>query len=60
MNRQLKGIALILFGILLMIVAVIDPWIPVIGDVGRALLPVLAFAAGIVGLALCFAKKKDR
>ncbi len=60
MNRQLKGIALILFGILLMIVAVIDPWIPVIGDVGRALLPVLAFAAGIAGLALCFVKEKNR
>ncbi len=43
-----------------MIVAVIDPWIPVIGDVGRALLPVLAFAAGIAGLALCFAKEKNR
>ena len=37
MKRQLQGIALILIGIQITLVCIIDPWIPMIGDVGRAM-----------------------
>lgn len=37
MKRLLQGIALILIGIQITLVCIIDPWIPMIGDVGRAM-----------------------
>ena len=30
MKAQLRGIALLLFGILLMLFSIVDPWIPII------------------------------
>ena len=54
MKRQLQGIALILIGIQITLVCIIDPWIPMIGDAGRAMYPVLAEAASIAGLVLVF------
>lgn len=54
MKRQLQGIALILIGIQLSLVCIIDPWIPVVDDLGRAMYPVLAVAASIAGLVLVF------
>ena len=54
MKRQLQGIALILIGIQITLVCIIDPWIPMIGDAGRAMYPVLAAAASIAGLVLVF------
>lgn len=54
MKRQLQGIALILVGIQLSIVWLIDPWVPIIGDVGRAFIVFLAFAASAAGLFLSF------
>ena len=59
MKRQLQGIALILIGIQLSLVCIIDPWIPVVGDLGRAMSPVLAAAASIAGLVLVFKQKGD-
>ena len=59
MKRQLQGIALILIGIQLSLVCIIDPWIPVVGDLGRAMYPVLAAAASIAGLVLVFMQKGD-
>lgn len=60
MNRQLKGIALILLGIQLTLVCMIDPWFPIIGDVGRIMLPILTAAVTIWGLVLVFAAPKDQ
>ena len=58
MKRQLQGIALILIGIQITLVCIIDPWIPMVGDVGRVMYPVLAAAASFAGLVLVF-KQKD-
>ena len=33
MKKQLQGIALVLFGLLLVAVAAIDPWVPIIEDI---------------------------
>ncbi len=59
MRQQLQGIALILIGILFTLVCMIDPWIPMIGDVGRAMYPVIAAAASIAGLMLVFRRNAD-
>ena len=61
MKNQLRGLALILIGIPLTIVAMIDPWILMLGgDVGRALIPVISMISSITGLFLCFKREKDR
>ena len=54
MKKQFRGIALLLVGIQLTLVSMIDPWIPVIGDVGRILIPLLAFVASAAGLIMVF------
>ncbi len=59
MKRQLQGIALILISIQLSLVCIIDPWIPVVGDLGRVMYPVLSAAASIAGLVLVFRQKGD-
>ena len=58
MKKQLQGIALILFGILLLMVALIDPWIPIIDDIGSDIVLWLGVASGIVGLVFTFKKEK--
>ena len=60
MENQLRGIGLILIGILLAVFSVIDPWLPILGgDVGRVLIPVLSLVVSVIGLWLCFKRKKD-
>lgn len=58
MKTQLKGIALLLFGILLMLFSIVDPWIPII-DVPSLLAWPSGPACGAAGLALAFKKEKD-
>ncbi len=59
MKRQLQGIALILFGIFLLILGgVIDPWIPIVGDLGRAPIWALTIASEIAGLILALRGEK--
>ena len=60
MKKQLQGIALILFGILLMLVALIDPWIPIIDDIGSDIVLWLGVASGIAGLVFTFKQEKDK
>ncbi len=57
MNRQLKGIALILFGILMLIFSIIDPWIPIIDGAFSTIALWGGLLPGIVGL--IFALKND-
>ncbi len=52
MNRQLKGIALILFGIFLFIYSIIDPYIPPFEDVLSKIFFGVGFILGIVGLVI--------
>ena len=60
MENQLRGISLILIGILLAVFSTIDPWLPILGgDVGSILIPVLSLVVSIIGLWLCFKRKKD-
>ena len=60
MENQLRGISLILIGILLVIFSIVDPWLPILGgDVGRAMILVLSLVVSIIGLWLCFKRKKD-
>lgn len=57
MNKQLQGIALILFGILWMLAAVVSPWVPVIDDITYPAF-ILGLSAGIAGLV--FVSKSQR
>ena len=58
MKTQLKGIALLLFGILLMLFSIVDPWIPII-DVPALLAWPSGPACGAAGLVLALKKEKD-
>ena len=60
MKNQLRGIALILIGIQLAIFTVIDPWLPVLGDALRILLPVASVIVSMIGLILSFKDKSDK
>ncbi len=55
MKRQLQGIALILFGILLLFLAYLNPWVPIVEDV-RVILLLLAFVSGVAGVIWSFGK----
>ncbi len=59
MKKQIQGIALILFGILLMLLAMIDPWIPIIEDIGNYIILLIGLISGITGLVLNFTKDKQ-
>ncbi len=56
MRKTLQGIVLVLFGMLLVQIAMADPWIPVIDGASQPLLLLLGLIVGIVGLALSFFK----
>lgn len=58
MKKQLQGIALILFGILLMMFSVIDPWIPIVDDLFTPIVFWGGLVSGIIGLVLSFQKEK--
>ena len=55
-KKQLQGLALILFGILLTLIAMVDPWIPIIEGIAQPLLLFIGFLLGIIGL--CFSFKE--
>lgn len=57
MKKQLQGIALILFGILLAVFALFDPWIPIIGSYIADFANYASLAVGIIGLVLMFKKE---
>ena len=56
MRKQLRGIALILFGMLSVLIAIADPWVPIIDGAVQPLLLLLGLAMGIVGLASSLSK----
>lgn len=55
MKKQLQGIAFILFGMLLALIATVDPWVPIVGGV-QPLLLLLAVILGIIGLVFSLSK----
>ena len=57
-KKQLQGICLILFAIVLILFAMLDPWIPVIGELlPPALLAFGGLVTGITGLVLALKKE---
>lgn len=58
MKTQLKGIALLLFGILLMLFSILDPWTP-IADIPYMLAWPSGLVCGAAGLVLVFKKEKE-
>jgi len=57
MKNQLQGIALILFGILFVLVRIVDPWVPIVGDAGLTLLFCGGIVLGVIGVVLSFKKE---
>lgn len=58
MKKQLQGISLILFGIILMIFSLIDPWVPIIDDLLTPIALWGGVVSGVVGLIFSFQKDK--
>lgn len=57
MKKQLQGIGLILFGMLLLWFSEIDPWVPIIEGLGFVSLWG-GLASGIIGAVLLFKKER--
>lgn len=57
MKKQLQGISFILFGILLMLITTIDPWVPIIEDVFTSITLWVGLISGIVGIIFSFMKE---
>lgn len=57
MRKTLQGIACILFGILLVLVRIVDPWIPIVGDFGLNIIFICGIISGVAGLLLSFRKE---
>lgn len=56
MRKPLQGIAFILFGMLLVLIAVFEPWIPILGSALQPILLLLGLAMGITGLVFSLSK----
>lgn len=57
MKKQLRGIALILFGILLAVFALFGPWLPIVGRYIADFANYASVVVGIIGLVLVFKKE---
>lgn len=60
MKKQLQGIALILFGILLAVFALFDPWLPIIDSSIADFANYASVVMGIIGLILVFKKEPTK
>lgn len=58
MRKQLQGIALLLFGVLAMLIACIDPSLPVLESALTPIAFVIGLACGVTGLVFAFRKEK--
>ena len=56
MEKKLQGIALILFGIMLLLISMHSPWIPIIGTDYTDLALWIGIILGIVGFVFVFRK----
>lgn len=59
MKKQLQGISLILFGIMLMLFSMFDPWMPIFDDGLTKPAFWLGFVFGVIGLVYSFKKDKE-
>ena len=58
MEKKLQGIALILFGIMLLLISMHSPWIPIIGTDHTNLSLWIGIILGIVGFVFVFRKER--
>ena len=58
MKRQLQGIALILFGVLLAVFALFNPWLPIVGSYIADFANYASVIVGVLGLFFVFKKEK--
>ena len=58
MKKQLQGISFILFGIILIMFSMLDPWIPIFEDALTHLIPWIGILCGIIGLVFSFSKEE--
>lgn len=58
MKKQLQGISFILFGIILILFSMINPWVPILGDAIPYICPWLGIFSGIIGLAFSFSNEE--
>jgi membrane-bound ClpP family serine protease len=58
MEKKLQGIALILFGIMLLLISMHSPWIPIIGTDYTDLALWIGIILGIVGFVFVFRKER--
>ena len=58
MKRQLQGIALILFGVLLAVFALFNPWLPIVDSYIADFANYASFIVGVIGLFFVFKKDK--
>ena len=56
MKKQMQGIGLMLFGIIMMLFPMINPWIPIFDDLSSFALWI-GVLCGIVGLVFIFSKE---
>ncbi len=54
MKKRLQGISLILFGIMLILFSMVNPWLPIIGGIPAFLAFWIGLISGIAGLVLSF------
>ncbi|MGI5963031.1 MAG: hypothetical protein ACOX7N_04845 [Lawsonibacter sp.] len=59
MTKQLQGIAFILFGCLLLLFGIADPWFPILNHDMDEICPLLGLVFGIVGLSRALNSPKD-
>ena len=57
MKKQLQGISFILFGVLLMMFTMINPWVPIVGSVFKSISLWVGLISGIVGIIFSFMKE---
>ena len=57
MRKQLQGLSLILFGILLALFALVNPWIPIIDDLLGTVSGYASIICGIIGIILALDRK---
>ena len=54
MKNQLKGICLILFGIIWMMFSMLNPWVPIFDSLLSEVAPFIGLACGVVGVMSAF------
>jgi hypothetical protein len=58
MKNQLKGISLVLFGVIWMMFSMLNPWVPILDSMLSEFGPFIGLVCGVLGVMFAF-KKED-